>query len=234
MSRLNSPGDLSPPNKDPSSMSLTLHFHPLSSFCHKALIALYENETPFTPHIVDFANEASSAEFRKLWPIAKIPVLRDDARDWTVPEASIIIEYLAQHYPGPTKLVPDDAERARQTRLRDRFFDLYVNVPMQKIVTDKLRPPGKSDPHGVDEAKALLHTALGMIEHDMAAKTWAIGDAFGMADCAAAPALFYADKVMPLAGTHPLAARYLARLMDRPSFARALHEAQPYFAMFPG
>ena len=214
-------------------MSLKLYFHPLSSFCQKALIAFYENDTPFEPHIVDLADAKSSAAFKAIWPIGRFPVLRDDVNDRTVPESSIIIEYLAQHYPGRTQLVPADPELARQTRLHDRFYDLYVNVPMQKIVTDKLRPPGKNDPHGVEEAKRLLLTACGMIEQEMATKTWAMGDAFSMADCAAAPALFYVNLTMPLGGTHRNAAAYLGRLMERPSFARALKEAQPYFALFP-
>jgi len=214
-------------------MSLKLYFHPLSSFCQKALIAFYENDTPFEPHIVDLADAKSSAAFKAIWPIGRFPVLRDEANDRTVPESSIIIEYLAQHYPGRTQLVSADAELARQTRLRDRFYDLYVNVPMQKIVTDKLRPPGKNDPHGVEQAQALLLTACGMIEQEMATKTWAMGDAFSMADCAAAPALFYVNLTMPLGGTHRNAAAYLGRLMERPSFARALKEAQPYFALFP-
>ena len=214
-------------------MSLKLYFHPLSSFCQKALIAFYENDTPFEPHIVDLADAKSSAAFKAIWPIGKFPVLRDEANDRTVPESSIIIEYLAQHYPGRTQLVPADPELARQTRLHDRFYDLYVNVPMQKIVTDKLRPPGKNDPHGVEQAQALLLTACGMIEQEMATKTWAMGDAFSMADCAAAPALFYVNLTMPLGGTHRNAAAYLGRLMERPSFARALKEAQPYFALFP-
>ena len=214
-------------------MSLKLYFHPLSSFCQKALIALYENDTPFEPHIVDLGDEASRTAFMKIWPIGKFPVLRDEAKDRTVPESSIIIEYLAQHYPGRTSLVPADADLARQTRLRDRFFDLYVNVPMQKVVTDRLRPAGKSDPYGVEQAKALLRIGYRMIDEDMATKTWAMGDAFGMADCAAAPALFYANHVMPLGDAHRNAARYLGRLMERPSFARAIEEAKPYFAMIP-
>jgi glutathione S-transferase len=214
-------------------MPLTLYFHPLSSFCQKVLIALYENDTPFERHIVDLLDETSRAEFKKIWPIGKFPVLRDEARDRTVPESSIIIEYLAQHYPGKTPLVPADAELARQMRLRDRFFDLYVNVPMQKVVTDRLRPAGKNDPHGVDEAKALLQTALGLVDQAMATKTWAMGDAFSMADCAAGPSLFYANKVMPFRDNHKNAARYLGRLMERPSFARVVEEAQPYLALFP-
>jgi len=215
-------------------MSLKLYFHPLSSFCWKALIALYENDTPFEPHIVDLADEGSRADFIKIWPIGKFPVLRDDARDRTVPESSIIIEYLGQHYPGRTQFIPADADLARQVRFRDRFYDHYMLEPMTKIVTDNLRPDGESDPHGVEQAKALLRLSLGMIDRDMAAKTWAMGDAFSMADCAAAPALFYADKVMRFRETHRNAAVYLGRLMQRPSFARVLDEAQPYFKMFPG
>ena len=215
-------------------MSLALYFHPLASFCWKALIALYENDTPFDPHIVDLADDASRTAFFGIWPIGKFPVLRDEAKDRTIPESSIIIEYLAQHYPGRTELVPLDQELAWQMRLRDRFYDLYVHEPMQKIVTDKLRPAGKNDPHGVEQAKRLLQTAYGVIDQEMATRTWATGDAFTMADCAAAPALFYANKVMPFIDTHRNAAAYLARLMQRPSFARVLSEAQPYFSMFPG
>jgi len=150
-----------------------------------------------------------------------------------VPEATIIIEYLAQHHPGRTQLIPGDQERARQTRLRDRLFDLYVNVPMQKIVTDRLRPAGRGDPHGVEEARGLLRTACGIVDRDMASRTWAMGDSFSMADCAAAPALFYANHVIPLGDAFPNAAAYLGRLMQRPSFARALEEAEPYFGLIP-
>jgi glutathione S-transferase len=214
-------------------MSLTLYLHPLSSFCQKALIAFYENDTPFEPHIVDLSNETSRADFKKMWPIGKFPVLLDRAKDRTIPESSIIIEYLAQHYPGKTQLVPADADLARQTRLRDRFYDLYVNEPMGKVVTDSLRPAGRNDPHGVEQAQTLLQTAYGMIDQEMGTKTWAMGEAFSMADCAAAPAMFYANKVMPFGDTYKNAAAYLARLMERPSFARVVEEAQPYFALFP-
>jgi glutathione S-transferase len=214
-------------------MSLTLYFHPRSSFCQKALIALYENDTPFEPRIIDLLDEVSSAELKRIWPIGKFPVLRDGVRDCTIPEASIIIEYLAQHYPGRVPLVPADPELARQTRLRDRFFDLYVNVPIGKIVTDRLRPAGRNDPHGVDEAKRLLQTALGMIEQEMVTPGWAVGDAFTQADCAAAPALFYANIVMPFADTHRNTSAYLDRLKQRPAFARALREAEPYLKMMP-
>jgi glutathione S-transferase len=214
-------------------MSLTLHFHPLSSFCHKVLIALYENGTPFTPNIVNLQDEGERAALRKLWPIGKFPVLRDDARDRVVPESSVIIEYLDQHYPGKTKFIPADADAARQMRLRDRYFDLHIHLPMQKIVGERLRPADKKDAYGVDEARDLMGRALGALEAQMASRTWAMGDDFTMADCAAAPALFYADKISPLAEKYPNVAAYLGRLTQRPSYARALKEAEPYFKYFP-
>jgi glutathione S-transferase len=212
-------------------MSLTLYFHPLSSFCQKALIALYENNAPFTPHVVDLMDPKANAEFKAIWPIGKFPVLRDSARNELVPESSVVIEYLDQHYHGKTTFIPRDADQARETRLRDRLFDLYMNMPIGKIVTDKLRPAGKNDPHGVDDAKALVQTSLRIVDEVMATRTWAIGDTFTMADCAAAPPLFYANMLMPF--THKNAAAYLKRLMERPSYARALEEAEPYFKMMP-
>ena len=215
-------------------MALKLYFHPLASFCQKALVALYENDTPFEGVLVDLGDPTSSAAFRRVWPIARMPVLRDDARGRTVPESSIIIEYLAQFYPGRTRLVPADPELALQTRLQDRFYDLYVQEPMQKIVGDRLRPMDAKDPLGVEQARALLRTAYDLIERDMAVRSWAMGEAFGMADCAAAPALFYANLVEPLGDAHEHAARYLRRLQERPSFARTIEEAQPYFGLFPG
>jgi len=214
-------------------MSLTLHFHPLSSFCHKVLIALYENDTPFRPNIVNLQDETERAALCKLWPIGKFPVLEDHARDWSVSESSIIIEYLDQHFPGKSRLVPQDADLARQMRFRDRFFDLYIHLPMQKVVGDRLRQADQKDRYGVEEARAQMRVALGMVDQAMAEKTWANGETFTMADCAAAPSLFYADKVMPFATTHPNAAAYLQRLMQRPSYARVLQEAEPYFRLFP-
>ena len=214
-------------------MSLKLYFHPLSSFSQKVLIALYENGTPFEPHILNFQDEASRREFLELWPIGKFPVLRDITRDWMVPETSIIIEYLDRHYPGATSFIPADPDTARQMRLRDRFFDLYVEVPMQKIVGDRLRPEGKHDPFGVDDARRLLSTALELVDGAMGSKQFAAGDTFSMADCAAAPALWYANEVQPFADKHANAFAYLQRLMARPSFARALREAEPYLHLFP-
>ena len=213
-------------------MTLELYFHPLSSYCQKALVALYENETPFDGRTVDLSNPAERGALVKLWPIGKFPVLHDHARDQIVPEASIIIEYLAQHYPGPSKLVPTDPDRARQTRMHDRLYDLYVNEQVGKIVTDKLRPEGQRDALGVDAATARLREVYGMIDRDLEGKTWAMGDTFTMADCAAAPALFYANMLIPIEA-HKHAASYLGRLMERPSFARAVREAKPYLALMP-
>jgi glutathione S-transferase len=214
-------------------MSLTLHYHPLSSFCWKVLIALYENGTAFTPKLVDLSDERQREALRALWPIGKFPVLEDGARGQTIPESTVIIEYLDRHYPGPAPLIPADPDAARETRLRDRFFDLHLHMEMQKVVGDRLRPADSKDPFGVAQARAKMATALGMVETAMAGQQWAMGEAFTLADCAAAPALYYADRVMPFGRDLPNASAYLARLMERPSFARTLKEAEPYFSMFP-
>jgi glutathione S-transferase len=212
---------------------LTLYFHPLSSFCHKVLIALYENGTPFTPKLVNLQDEGERAAFRALWPVGKFPVLQDSSRDRMVPESSIIIEYLDQHYPGATKFIPNDPEQARMVRFGDRFYDLHIHLHMQKIVGDRLRPANAKDPHGVADARTRMAEALALAEKQMADRIWAAGEAFTLADCAAAPALFYADKVAPLAGSYPNVAAYLERLKQRPSYARTLQEAEPYFRFFP-
>jgi glutathione S-transferase len=214
-------------------MSLTLHFHPLASYCHKVLVALYENDTPFTPNLVNLGDEAERAALLKLWPVGKFPVLSDHARGQTIPESTVIIEYLDSYYPGRAALIPPNPELAHATRLHDRFYDCYVHEPMQKIVGDRIRPAGARDPYGVGEARARLQTSYGMIERQMATRTWAEGDAFSLADCAAAPALFYANEVVPFGADHANVAAYLGRLKARPSYARVLEEAEPYFAMFP-
>jgi glutathione S-transferase len=218
-------------------MPLALYFHPLSSFCMKVLVALYENDTPFTPQIVDLFDEAQGTAFRAIWPVGKFPVLRDEGRNRIIPETSVIIAHLDRHYPGPTRLVPEDPDLASQMHVYDRVFDNYVNQNMQRVVFDRLRPKDKRDPYGVEHAKAHLRTTLDMIERDIAGRTstkpWVMGEDFTMADCAAAPALFYADKITPLKDNHPQVAAYLGRLMRRPSFLRVLKEAKPYFGMFP-
>jgi len=214
-------------------VSLKLYFHPLASFCHKALIALYENGVPFEPVIVDLGNEKSATDFRKVWPMAKMPVLRDESRDRTVAEATIVIEYLDTYYPGPTRFLPADPDRAWQTRFWDRFYDNYVEHPMQQIVTDRLRPAGANDGVGVEQAKQQLLEAYRIAEPALQSKTWAMGDDFTLADCSAAPALFYANTVVPFGRNDKNLSGYLDRLMARPSFARVLAEAEPYFNLFP-
>ena len=214
-------------------MSLTLHFHPLSSFCWKALIALYENGTPFTPNMVNLGDEAERAALLKLWGIGKFLVLQDDARGEIVPESSVVIEYLDRHYPGGIRFIPSDPDLAWRTRLSDQCYDLYVHLPMQKMVDDRMRPEAQKDPRGVEEARARIKLCYGLIEQDMGAKSWAMGDAFSMADCSASPALFYANKVVPFGDAHPNLTAYLDRLMTRPAFARVLKEAEPYFKLFP-
>lgn len=208
---------------------LTLYAHPLSSYCWKALIALYENETPFSTVQID---QNSYAEFKALWPLAKFPVLRDGAQ--IIPEASLIIEHLDSHHRGRTRFLPDDADAAISVRLWDRVFDNYVMTPMSKIVADILRPEDKRDPHGVGEARALLRTAYDLVEAQLDGRAFIAGDAFTMADCAAAPSLYYAVRNEPLTASHGAIAAYLERLKQRPSFARTLEEAQPYFHLYPG
>ena len=215
-------------------MALTLYFHPLSSFCQKALIALYENGTPFTPQKVDLMDEKENADFKLLWPVGKFPVLRDEKNGKTIPESTSIIEYLSQHYPGPVQLVPKDPDAALTVRAQDRFYDLNVHLLTQKVITDRLRPAGQNDTFGVEHARGLLQTTLGIIDKDMAKKTWAAGETFTMADCAAAPTLFYTNRaVKPLAGTFDNVSAYLDLLMKRPSYARALKEAEPFLKYVP-
>ncbi len=213
--------------------TLTLYSHPLASFCQKVLIALYENGAPFDHVVVDLGDREASAEFFALWPIGKIPVLRDARFSRILPETSIIIEYIDQRYPGARPLLPVDESARLEARLWDRIFDGYVQASMQKIVGDRNRPDGAKDPTGVSEAHALLRKSYATIDARMADRRWAAGDDFSLADCAAAPALFYAGIVSPFAADFPHAAAYFDRLAERPSFARTVAEAQPYFHLFP-
>jgi glutathione S-transferase len=214
-------------------MALTLYYHPLASFCWKALIALYEYETPFTPHLVDLGNETSRSDFLKVWPMGQFPVLREAESGKVIPQSSVIIEYLTLRHAGPKTLIPKDPDHALEVRRWDGFYDTYVHVPMQKIVGDTLRPEGETDRTGVRDARKTLRTAYDVLENRMQEQSWAAGDTFTMADCAAAPALFYADKVAAFDASHPQLANYFERLKQRPSFARVLEEAGPYFHMFP-
>src|SRR5215469_3852769 len=213
-------------------MSLQLFMHPLSSYCHKVLIALYENEIPFEIKRVD--DPAVDREYARLWPLKHFPLLRDVQRNQIVPESTIIIEYLQMHFPGKVRLIPDDPDLALQVRLRDRFCDNYLHTQMQKFAGNNLRPEDRRDPYGVDQARAEFVKALSLFDAEIADRSWAVGDTFTMADCAAAPAIFYGNRFFgPFRETHPNALAYLDRLMKRPSYARALEEAKPFFHLLP-
>ncbi|BCW88716.1 Stringent starvation protein A [Alphaproteobacteria bacterium SO-S41] len=214
-------------------MTLTLHYHPLSSFCHKALIALYETGVAFTPKSVNLGDPGERAAFAAVWPMAKFPVIEDSATGETVPEATIIIDYLDRHYPGPARLIPTDPDRARATRLIDRILDLYVHTNMQRVVGDRLRPADGKDPIGVENARREMSIGYDIVATALGDKPWMMGDDFTLADCAAAPALDYAARVHPYAETHPTLAAYYQRLSARPSYARVLKEAEPFRHMFP-
>jgi glutathione S-transferase len=214
-------------------MTLKLYFHPFSSFCQKVLIALYENGTPFTLQELDFGDPEAVAAFARLWPIGKMPVLEDRGR--TIVESSIIIEYLDHHHRGAVRFIPDhgDPDAALRVRMLDRVFDDYVMTPMQEIIFNRLRPADAKDPFGVGRAEALLDKAYGWLNNELEGRTWAAGEQFSLADCAAAPALHYAARVRRFGEERPTLIAYLARLEARPSFARVLAEARPYAHMFP-
>jgi glutathione S-transferase len=212
--------------------TLTLYSHPLASYCWKVLLALYETETPFENAPVD-GPPKEHAKLLALWPVGKMPVLYDAARKQATPETSIIIEYLHLHYPGSVTLLPDDPSRLLDVRLWDRFFDLYVHTPMQKLVADRLRPDADKDPAGVRDAKETLDTAYGMLEYRAGSQTWAVGGSFTLADCSAMPALFYAEAVHPFTPKYPALAAYFDRLIDRAASRRVIEEARPYFQYFP-
>jgi glutathione S-transferase len=210
-------------------MSLTLYAHPFAAYCWKVLIALYENGTAFRYRMVDDA--AGFAELEALWPLKKFPVLKDN--DTSVIESSVIIEHLMHRHPGPTRLIPQDIDVALQARFMDRFFDNYVMTPMQKLVSDRLRAEGEHDAKGVAEARMLLDAAYGWLEKQFMQNPWAVGNNFTLGDCAAAPALFYADWVHPIGDRFPGVCTYRARLLARPSVARTVDEARPFRKLFP-
>jgi glutathione S-transferase len=214
-------------------MTLRLYMHPLASYCWKALIAFYEADIPFEREIVDLRDERQRADFLKLTPLGKFPILVDEEAGKGYPESSIIIEYLAMRYPSAARLIPADRDLALRVRLSDRFYDNYVHAPMQRIVADRIRPADQKDPAGVAQAHFDLEAALALVDRDMSEGGWATGLTFTLADCSAAPALFYSNEVAPFGDRHPGCARYLQRLAERPSFARVLAEAAPYFNMFP-
>lgn len=212
-------------------MTLTLHEHPFAAYCWKPLVALFERDVPFERHFV--GGEADGALLAELWPMASIPVLVDDAAGLTLPESTTIVEYLDDHGDAPV-LVPAEPAAALQARLWDRVFDGHVMTPMQKIVGDNLRPEGRGDPEGVAEARATLDRAYALLDAHLAGSDWAAASAFTLADCAAAPALFYARVVhrWDEDGFDNLT-RYFAALTVRPSVARVIDEAREYRDIFP-
>ncbi|HOX70984.1 MAG TPA: glutathione S-transferase family protein [Dokdonella sp.] len=212
-------------------MNLSLYAHPFSSYCQKVLIALYENETVFEYRNLDGADNPAMRELETRWPLKRFPILVENNR--TVIETSIIIEYLQIHHPGPVRLIPRDPDAALEARTLDRFFDNYVSGPLQTIVGNQLRPPALRDPHGTDQARQLFDRAYAWLENTMQDRRWACGDSFTLADCAAAPSLFYADWTHPISDAHPALLAYRQRLLARPSFARAVEEARPYRSYFP-
>jgi glutathione S-transferase len=216
-----------------SEQGLVLHAHPLSSYCWKVLIALYENDTPFTLKELNLGDPEEATAFARLWPIAKMPVLVDRGR--TIAESSIIVEYLDHHHRGRVRFIPGhaDPDHALRVRMMDRMFDAYVMTPMQQIISNRLRPAEAKDPFGVAQAEALLDKAYGWLDSELEGRTWAAGEDFSLADCAAAPALHYAAKVRRFGEHRGALIAYLARLEARTSVARVLTEAVPYAHMFP-
>jgi glutathione S-transferase len=210
---------------------MKLYAHPFSSYCQKVLIALYENATPLELRMLAAEDAEAAAEHEALWPLKRMPVLVDEGR--TVVEASIIVEYLDLYHPGSVWLVPEDPRAALEVRMMDRFFDNYIMAPMQKIVFDCIRAAENRDRQGVAEAREMLDTAYRWLNEAMARREWAAGGAFGLADCAAAPALFYADWTHPIVEAYANVRAYRQRLLTRPSFARAVDEARPYRSLFP-
>lgn len=210
-------------------MALKLYAHPFSSYSEKVLIALYENDLTFDYLKLDA--DGIAAEFAALWPLRKFPALVDDGR--LVVEATVIIEHLGLHHPGPVALLPRDPDAALEVRMLDRLFDNYVMTPVQRIVGDALRTPEVRDPKGVADARALLDTAYAWLEQRLVGREWAADAGFSLADCAAAPSLFYAHWAHPIAESFANLRRYRTRLLQRPSFARAVDEARPYRPLFP-
>ncbi|HTB90148.1 MAG TPA: glutathione S-transferase family protein [Steroidobacteraceae bacterium] len=212
-------------------MKPSLFAHPFASYCQKVLIALYEKGTPFTYRKIGPEDPTAMSELEALWPLKKFPVLVDEGQTYV--ESSVIIEYLAIRYPGAVQLIPEDPQGALEVRMLDRFFDNYVMTPMQKIVADFIRVPSDRDALGVKEARSLLDSAYGWLNGTMAARNWASGSDFSLADCAAAPALFYADWVHEVPDKFPYVRAYRGRLLARPSVARSVDEARPFRQFFP-
>ncbi|MBS0379915.1 MAG: glutathione S-transferase family protein [Proteobacteria bacterium] len=211
-------------------MSLELYGHLFSSYTQKVLIALYENRTPFEFRALG-PDSPHAAEWLKRWPLRKFPLLVDGERD--LAETSIIIEYLHLKHPGPVRLLPSDPMAALKVRFLDRFFDLHVMNAAQYAVDGALTRDPQRRQEGVAQSAKKLDLAYAWLEEELAGRTWAAGEEFTLADCAAAPALFYADWVHPIPASHAVVRGYRTRLLKRPSFARAVDDARPYRPLFP-
>jgi len=209
---------------------MDLFGHPFSSYTQKALLALRENDVPFTFRELG-PDPATTAEFKRRWPLERFPILVDGER--TIVEATAIIEYLAVHHPGPVALIPDDRDLAVEVRMLDRVFDHYVMTPVQQIVGDALRDAKDRDAYGIEQSRTMLLKAYRWLDERMATRTWAVGASFTMADCAAAPALFYADWTHAIDPTFVHLRAYRERLLARPSFAKLVDEARPFRPWFP-
>ena len=209
---------------------LILYGHPISSYTWKVLTALYENGTPFDFITVD---QSTYADFIAKWPMGKFPILLDSDRRAMITETSVIIEYLDRYYPGRTRFIPEDFDAALEVRRWDRVFD-HLNVTMSKVVLDNIRAEGQHDPVGVEEAKRIIHGVYGVVETQLGEREFIVDDSFTMADCSAAPALWYGVRNVPLDGKYPRIAAYRERLNARPSFARCVKGAEPLFHLYPG
>ncbi len=212
-------------------MALQLYAHPFSSYSQKVLIALYENGTPFEWRLLSPDQPEAIQTWLAMWPVKRFPVLVEDGH--MVTEASTIIEHLGLHHPGPVRLLPEDPREALEVRAMDRFFDNYIATPQQKVVFDAIRPEGTRDAYGVKEARDMLDAAYGWLDRTMAGREWAAGDRFTLADCGAAPFLFYADWTHPIDPAVAHVVAYRQRLLARPSVARAVDEARPYRPLVP-
>ena len=211
-------------------MAIELFAHPFSSYCQKAIIALHEHGVDWTLRMIEPGSEWNT-EWEAIWPIRRFPVLREGGR--VVPEASAIIEHLHARHRTTTPLIPDDPDDAVEVRMLDRFFDHYVSDPQARIVVNALRREDQRDPLAGQEAQELLDRAYAWLDARMAGRTWAVGEAFSMADCAAAPSLFYADWTHPIGDRFANVSAYRARMLRRPSIARAVDAARPYRQLFP-
>ena len=212
-------------------MSLALYGHPFSSYTQKVLVALYENAVPFEFRCLGPDTPQHTAEWLRRWPLGKFPLLVDGER--SVVETTIIIEYLQLARPGPVRLLPADSMAALDVRFLDRFFDLHVMQWVQHAVNGALTGDPVKREEGLALAAKKLDLAYAWLEKQLAGRTWAAGEAFTLADCAAAPALFYADWTQRIPETCPVLRAYRARLLARPAFARAVDEAREFRALFP-